>query len=320
MNNCFVTYFDSNYLSRGVTMYESLLSVCCEFHLFIVAFDENCFRKLNELHLRNVTVIPLQEIEDGELLSIKKARSIGEYCWTSTPKVIRYVLDNYSYKVCTYIDADLYFFSDPQLLVDELRTNDSVMITSHRYCKENDYTEMAGKYNVQFMPFRNNDNSRLILDWWSARCIENCSIDLKAGVYGDQKYLDNWMDMFQGVHEMENIGGGVAPWNVNKYTFINSDDGLMVYEKLTGKCEKLVFYHFHNIKFFDKMVVNIGDDGYIFPDTAIVYVYKKYLREHEKLRKKYNLDASWINQQHFRDDDTDHLVHQRYYFLLEMFL
>ena len=93
-----------------------------------------------------------------------------------------------------------------------------------------------------------------------------------------------------------------------------------MYEKSTGKQEKLVFYHFHNIKFFDKGVVNIGDDGYYFPDTAISYIYKTYIRAHVRTREKYNLDSKWTNQQHFRDDDIDHLVHSRYYFLMDMFL
>lgn len=320
MNNCFVTYFDSNYLSRGVTLYESLLRTCENFHLVIVAFDEECYRKLNELNMQNASIVPLDEIEDNELLGVKNTRSRGEYCWTSTPKVIRYVLDNYNYEICTYIDADLFFFSDPTPLIKEMDSEDSVIITAHRYCEKNDYTEMAGKYNVQFMPFRNNDNSRIILDWWNERCIENCSIDLEAGVYGDQKYLDYWTDLFEGVRELRNIGGGVAPWNVDRYTFSKDLERIIIYEKSSKIHEELVFYHFHNIKFFDKNVVNIGDDGYIFPDTAITYIYKRYLREHEKTREKYKLDTRWINQQHFRDDDIDHLIHQKYYFLLELFL
>ena len=36
----FVTLFNSNYLSRGITMYNSLLATNSDFHLYIVAFDD----------------------------------------------------------------------------------------------------------------------------------------------------------------------------------------------------------------------------------------------------------------------------------------
>ena len=320
MEKYFVTYFDSNYLSRGLTLYESLIKVCDDLKIIMIAFDDLCYKKLSELDLKHAIVVPLETIEDCELLSVKGTRSRGEYCWTATPKAIQYVLDNYKCDICIYVDADLFFFSDPNILLAEMGAQESVMITAHRYCNSNDYTEMAGKYNVQFMPFKNDDKSREVLAWWNERCIDNCSIDIDAGIYGDQKYLDDWCERFQGVTELNNIGGGVAPWNVDRYSIKQTSDGLFVYEKETDIKEKLVFYHFHNIKFFDKGVVNIGDDGYYFPDTAITYIYKKYLNDHEQTRKKYNLDDTWINQQHFRDDDVDHLVHAKYYFLLDMFL
>ena len=68
----------------------------------------------------NVTVISLREFEDQKLLIAKENRSSGEYCWTCTPSTVLYVLDHYDVDSCTYIDADLYFFSSPQILIDEV--------------------------------------------------------------------------------------------------------------------------------------------------------------------------------------------------------
>lgn len=320
MKNIFVTLFDSGYLTRGITMYESLRRVCKEFKLYIIAFDSEVYNKLYELHLEGVILISLSEFEDEELLNVKSKRSRGEYCWTSTPKSVLYVFNKFQEKICTYIDADMLFFKDPQVLVDELGDSD-VVITEHRYAEYCDQTYESGKYCVQFMPFKNNQNGRKILNWWKDRCLENCGHDIEKGICGDQKYLDNWCEQFSGVHELENIGGGVAPWNVSKYSFYN-DNGIIKMKELdTLKREDLVFYHFHNLVFFDKGVVQLTGKRYFIPDTALVYIYKYYFKLHYSICNKYGLDnEKWSNTQHFRDNNMDDIKHESNYHLLDLFL
>lgn len=63
----FCTLFDTNYLTRGIAMYESLKRYTLEFHLFILAFDDKCERILKQLRLENVTIISLKDFEDEEL-------------------------------------------------------------------------------------------------------------------------------------------------------------------------------------------------------------------------------------------------------------
>ena len=109
-------------------MYESLCRHCQEFHLYVFAFDDACYMTLSSLRLNKVTVISLSEFEDDELLRVKPVRTRGEYCWTCTSSTILYVLDRFNVESCTYLDSDLYFFSSPQSLFDEMG-DDAVMIT-----------------------------------------------------------------------------------------------------------------------------------------------------------------------------------------------
>ena len=101
----FCTLFDSGYLSRGLAMYESLNRHCKDFHLYVFAFNDECFSVLKSLYLANMTVISLPEFEDEELLKVKPTRSRGEYCWTCSSSTILYVLDNYDVDHCTYVHA-----------------------------------------------------------------------------------------------------------------------------------------------------------------------------------------------------------------------
>ena len=245
----FCTLFDSGYLSRGLAMYESLNRHCKDFHLYVFAFNDECFSVLKSLYLANMTVISLPEFEDEELLKVKPTRSRGEYCWTCSSSTILYVLDNYDVDHCTYIDADLYFFASPQILLDEMDESESVLITPHRYTPQYDQSEKTGIYCVQFVYFRNNQQGRKVLTWWRKACLEWCYNRFEDGRFGDQKYLDDWPERFEGVHVLQHLGGGVAPWNMQQYRFEQQGKEIIGIELETEKQFPLVFYHFHSLVF-----------------------------------------------------------------------
>src|SRR5262249_18723498 len=128
----FCTLFDSAYLSRGLAMYESLLAHCTDFTLWILPFDQHSREYLAAARLPNVRLVDLDEFEDDELRTAKTNRSRIEYYWTCTPSLIRYCLRRFDLELCTYLDADIYFFADPGALLDQMNGY-SVMITPHRY-------------------------------------------------------------------------------------------------------------------------------------------------------------------------------------------
>ncbi len=325
MNNInnFVTLFDSNYLLRGLVLYESLKDNICNFTLHIIAFDDKCYNKLKKLKLDKVNLISLEEFEDDELLNVKKDRNKGEYCWTSTAKAIQYVINMYKVDKCTYVDSDLCFYSNPECLIDEMSINESVLITEHRYSQYCDQTEYSGKYCVQFMTFKNNINGKEVLNWWKNRCIEWCYGRLEDGKMGDQKYLDDWCSRFKGIHELKNLGGGVAPWNVNQYTFYKNNN--KIYLNKIGDIKKtlLVFYHFHALELFDKDVIHLAPNIYKIPDTAITYIYKRYVQYMEYIINKYNLYEDiniWRNTKRFRDNNLDNLKHTKNFYHYSLFI
>ena len=143
----FTTLFNSYYLCKGLVMYESLKCVCDDFHLFVFAYDEKSYAYLKLQNYENVTVISLDELEHyfPKLLDVKSQRTFAEYCWTTTAFTIKYCLDNFDIDHCTYIDSDLYFTSNPRVLVDELGQND-IIITEHNYTPCYDQSTTSGKY------------------------------------------------------------------------------------------------------------------------------------------------------------------------------
>ncbi|MDF2529247.1 MAG: hypothetical protein K0Q57_127 [Gammaproteobacteria bacterium] len=280
MKQVFCTLFDSFYLSRGLAMYESLLKHMPEAYLYVFAFDQRCYDNLSKMNLPNMKVITLAEFEDTELLKIKPTRSRGEYCWTCTPSIILYVLDKFNEAACTYVDADLYFFSTPEPLFSELG-DQSVSIISHRYTPEYDQAKTSGKYCVQFMTFKNTEPGLKVLKWWRDACIEWCYARKEDGKFGDQKYLDDWPSRFDGVCELENLGGGVAPWNVQQYEFYLADDQLFGKERLSNTIFPVIFYHFHDFRFLKNDRLDLAP--YKLNKQIISLIYLPYVKHLEKI-------------------------------------
>ena len=293
--NYYCTLFDSFYLSRGLAMYESMKDQSNNFHLFIFAFDDLSFEILQKLNLDFTTVISLDQFETDELREVKKNRTTAEYCWTCTPSTISYILKNYDVPHCTYIDADLYFYSDPAVLISELEeSRKGVLITEHRYSPlPRLYEEKrGGRFCVQFITFLNNDNSLQVLENWRQQCITWCYARYEEGKFGDQKYLDDWPSTYPNIHILQHQGGGIAPWNLTQYNF--SKDG----NSLKGKVRKnrsefnVVFFHFQYVKFLPDSSCDIG--WYYISGIVRKLFYKPYLKKIEDIEKKIrNLDVNY---------------------------
>lgn len=280
-------------MSRGLCMYQSLIRVCPDFHLFVFAFDDIVFSLLSRLELSKTSIISLKEFEDDELLSVKPTRNRGEYCWTATSSTILYCLQNFEIDHCIYLDADLIFYSDPNQLLKEMNGND-VLITDHFYTPEYDISKEYGKYCVQFIYFKNSSNGIKILEWWREACLNWCYARIEDGKFGDQKYLDNWPDLFQGVYENKHIGGGVAPWNVQQYKIVEQRDELIGIEKRSNISFKIVFFHFHHLSISEVKFIKTYNLGpYKLDKDVIRLIYKPYIMnliEKEKYLKSIKSD------------------------------
>ncbi|NJN35512.1 MAG: glycosyl transferase [Saprospiraceae bacterium] len=320
----FCTLFDSNYLSRGLVTYHSLMqSTQGACHLYVFAFDDLCFDTLTYLKLPNLTVISLAEFEDEELLHVKPTRTRGEYCWTCTSSTILYALEKFDLPHCTYIDADMFFYNNPQILLDEMPADAHVLITDHRYTPQYDKSRLAGRYCVQFVYFKNTKQGMETLNWWRERCLEWCFNRLEDGKFGDQKYLDDWATRFEGIHELLHIGGGIAPWNVQQYNFdltekilrgsINdSYSRLYVNDTFIEKYKTPdftpVFFHFHGVKLYQNSAAIYAPKMYILtqnvrsifyePYIAAVLAQQEYLKTIDPIFEKTGL----LPAQQFRED------------------
>lgn len=272
----FCTYFDINYLPRGLALHQSLQRHVSAFRLFVACLDQECYNRLQELQLANVELILIDELEreDPALRWAKSNRSRIEYYFTCTPAIPLYVLEHFpEVDLITYIDADMFFFSDPAAVFEEV-TDASVVIVSHRYTPQAQKLNAYGIYNVGWLSFRRDANGLACLRWWRERCIEWCYDRLEGNRYADQKYLEQMPELFQGVVALQHVGVNTAPWNLMNYRFSLRDGQVYVDDV------PLVIFHFHGFKQKLGWLFDTHTARYAARLSPLVreYVYNAYVR------------------------------------------
>ncbi len=296
----FCTLFDSFYLDKGIALYRSLERVAGDFKLYIYAFDQKAYDVLTDLNFEKAVILSERDLAKAYpiLEKLKTERSKAEYSWTCTPITIEYILDTFHEDNCTYIDADLYFFSDPKVLEDEIREKGAnVVITPHRFTnslKDRRLLNRSGKYCVEFNYFDNTENSKEALAWWRDKCFEWCFHIYEKDRMGDQKYLMKFPELFRGVHELQNLGGGVAPWNLAQYVYVGKNNGEapVLRKKVTGEVFDVVFYHFQSMRYISENYIIVRSETHSKRTKDALYV--PYLQEIESVRKLLgNYDVSF---------------------------
>lgn len=239
MNFC--TVADSNYLLKGLAMYNSIAATYKgEFRLHWLCLDDKCYNSLVDMWQKennNIRPYKLTDFEktNTELAIMKRnpATMFGDaysnYCWALTPWFIDYILNfglNNRDTGLMYVDSDIYFFKSPQLILDAMDAKGyegkdySVAIHTHRFTKPYNGDLDTGWYNVGVLYFKANDLGEEIAKTWKNWMIDTQNPYYKThGKTGDQKYLELfsqiWGQEFIFVFDEETNISHLAPWCAN---------------------------------------------------------------------------------------------------------
>lgn len=297
------TYFDRNYLYRGLALYRSLVRHSPPFVFWVLCFDDETHNVLSRLALPKIRLISLREFEqaDEALVRVKQNRSRVEYYFTCTPLLPLYIFNrDPQVDLVTYLDADLFFYNSPQPIYRELG-NRSILIVGHRFPPHLRHLEIWGVYNVGLVSFRRDDQAYECLHLWRDQCLEWCHTRLENGRMADQKYLDDWPSRFSRVVVLQYKGAGLAPWNLSNYKLRIQDGQVFV------DSDPLVFYHFHALKVFSRSIYYSGLDLYGHTMSSVVKrgIYLPYIWELREVMK-------WLDQLASQDPVLNSLTCPRF--------
>jgi len=291
MYRSYCTLFDKNYLYQGVALHDSLLATTRNFKLYALAMDDDAYAMLQKLNRDTLIPVKLDQLLTEEVCVIRGQTTHGQFCWVNQPLICEYLLDYYQLEMVTYLESDSYFFSDPELLFEELGS-DSVSLVPHNFSSEFDNTESAGRFCVQFNAFRNDGRARAVLADWKAANFQYHKTDPRA--YPGQTCLDDWPVKYSGVKVIENCGAGVAPWNVRGYILGESSGAPTV----NGR--PVVFYHFHQ---YGRLISGEHDLGsYPMTSDVIDMFYRPYIQALRRSKAAViNADPLFKHQRFFKE-------------------
>ena len=272
----FCTYFDHRYFPRGMALYESLMAHVPGARLWVLCLSAECHAALVKLALPGVVPVALAEFEAGNaaLAAAKANRSVVEYYFTCTASLMDWILNrDPGIDIITYLDSDLFFFSDPAPIYARFEGYSTLLI-EHRFAPAVKTQEVFGRFNVGWVSFRRDTDGLACLAWWRDRCLEWCYDRLEGDRFADQKYLDRVPQMFGKVLVLDHPGANLAPWNLASHRLAETRSGITV------DGQKLIFFHFHGFKKLLRFVwrTHHRNNGQPYRGFLVRRLYRPYIR------------------------------------------
>ena len=165
----YCTYFDHNYLSRGLALYHSLQRHAPGARLWVLCLSDACHRTLVALDLPGLMPVRIAEFEaaDPEVAATRSTRSLIEYYFTCSPAWMLFVLRRKpDAEWVTYLDGDLFFFEIARCdlrRVEGCGDRASFRIATRRKLEE---LRKFGTYNVGWVGVRNDADGIAVIKWW----------------------------------------------------------------------------------------------------------------------------------------------------------
>jgi hypothetical protein len=305
----FCTLFDSGFLTQGLAMMLSLENnSSAQISWTVLALDKQTTLKLREINPGNIEIIDFSDFQDLDLLALVGTRPWREICWTSAACLLKYCIEKYlDFEFVGYIDADCYFLGDVQNMLNEIPGNKNIAIHEHRFSPDRAmWLERSGRFNVGVVVGRPGSEYLDCINLWRLQVLDFCGVDLERGMCGDQTYLNDWPVRYGGLYIFEDIGIGVAPWNLNNYRVSSSRGQILVDEM------PIIFFHFHGLEIRNigwVMSIYVPAAGYSLEQSDIAPLYKRYahnlllLSESIYLRNaqlKIGNDWSWLIRNLYR--------------------
>ena len=287
----YYTYVNGNFLPRFLALHASILRFQPQATLWTLALDGEAEAGLASLNLNTIRLFTVRDLIQLEpaLEEAQKERSRVEFYVTCSPACLYYVLQGLPEGAClTKLDSDCFFLSDPGP-IHELEKTANISITPHRFPEPLRHLERVGKFNAGWVTIKNNAIGRKCAETWKNQCLEWCHEKLGNKGFGDQKYIDDWPNLYPGVMSLQHPGVNAAMWNCGGMPIGMRES------RVTLGDYPIVMFHFSGLAARAARIYEINWSQYEAKPNRLLlrHVYLPYLREVEQARKSLKRSIAW---------------------------
>src|SRR4030042_671038 len=304
------TYFDYNYLPRGLALYYSVKRYNADFDFFVLAFDDQTYDYLKNLKEGNLKLISITDYNSYFNTSAEKFADKKQYFFSATPNLCIYIIEkNPDIDMLLYLDADVYLFNSLEPLYEEFGDS-SIAYTPHRVNPFlRIFVKHYGKFNIGVNLFRNSETGLKCLRDWKDDC--DSWYPGKPGYplkfLSDQIFLDSWAEKYPDIRIIENPGVNLVYWNAANYSLSKKENTYYVNNT------PLIIYHFSSLrKVNDKTWNTYSIYGLLSINGTIREIFIDYINHIES----FGLN----NGTHERLDHKENLKKRAFHFIMKFFL
>ncbi|MCS6890145.1 MAG: glycosyltransferase [Rhodovarius sp.] len=246
MRIAYCTICAANYLPFALTLHESLRSAGEQAPFTVFLADEVAGRF--DPALLPFPLVETQRLPIPAHFDMAARYSVMEMSTAVKPFCIAWLFATTDADAVVYLDPDILLLRPLSHVHAALAEGAPLVLTPHATAPLEDGAEpddltflRTGAYNLGFCAFGRRPGVAEFLSWWGRQLETRCVVDLPAGLFVDQKFLDLAPAMLPGAHILHHPGYNVAYWNLAHRPVTRGPEGWLA----GGK--PLHFFHFSGV-------------------------------------------------------------------------
>ncbi|GAB2556811.1 glycosyl transferase [Spirosoma areae] len=212
-----------NYLAQARTLGDSLRLTNPDYQYIIGLVDKVSDANLPAELIPAYPMIEIDQIGIPDFAAMCDRYDITELNTAVKPFFIDYFYQNYADATeVIYFDPDIIVFQPLHKLNEALATY-SLVLTPHTCSPTPDWERpneqhhlSTGIFNLGFIGLRNDATARQFVNWWKERLVYECRIDLCAGLFVDQHWVNFAPVYYDNVLIEQHLGYNMAYWNLHE--------------------------------------------------------------------------------------------------------
>ncbi|QKZ13645.1 glycosyl transferase [Spirosoma sp. KUDC1026] len=285
-----------NYLAQARTLGESLRVTNPDYTYIIGLVDKLEGANLPANLVPDFPMLEVDKINIPDFAAMCDRYDITELNTAVKPFYIDYLYENYpDASSVIYFDPDIIVFQ-PLEQLNKALTQYSLVLTPHTCSPTPDWERPneqhhlnTGIFNLGFIGLRNDDTARSFVNWWKDRLVYECRIDLCAGLFVDQHWVNFAPVYYDNVLIDQHLGYNVAYWNLHERRIAQNATGDWIISPMNQSQQTgqflLQFFHFSGYNPYKPDEISKYQTRYTFadrPDTRPLFdLYRNQLMHHQ---------------------------------------